>query len=83
MAYLAEGFGNLLEWDEIMMFQRKNGSLFNCPSSTACAFANYHDDNALQFLQSLVNKFDGVGEFVYILLLPILLFKKITLLIHF
>uniref|UniRef100_A0A0D9YTX0 Uncharacterized protein n=1 Tax=Oryza glumipatula TaxID=40148 RepID=A0A0D9YTX0_9ORYZ len=65
MAYLAEGFGNLLEWDEIMMFQRKNGSLFNCPSSTAGALANYHDDKALQYLQSLVNKFDGVVPTLY------------------
>uniref|UniRef100_A0A0E0K1E4 Terpene synthase N-terminal domain-containing protein n=1 Tax=Oryza punctata TaxID=4537 RepID=A0A0E0K1E4_ORYPU len=37
MAYLAEGFGNLLKWDAIMKLQRKNGSLFNCPSSTAAA----------------------------------------------
>uniref|UniRef100_A0A0D3F6M6 Uncharacterized protein n=1 Tax=Oryza barthii TaxID=65489 RepID=A0A0D3F6M6_9ORYZ len=65
MAYLAEGFGNLLEWDEIMMFQRKNGSLFNCPSSTAGALANYQDDKALQYLQSLVNKFDGVVPTLY------------------
>uniref|UniRef100_A0A0D9VHD1 Uncharacterized protein n=1 Tax=Leersia perrieri TaxID=77586 RepID=A0A0D9VHD1_9ORYZ len=53
-AYVAEGFGNLLDWNETMKFQRKNGSLLNCPSSTAAALINHHDDKALQYLKTLV-----------------------------
>ncbi|KAL5211774.1 hypothetical protein ABZP36_022621 [Zizania latifolia] len=65
MAYVSEGFGNMLEWDEIMQFQRKNGSLFNCPSSTAAALVNNHDDKALRYLHLLVSEFDGVVPTLY------------------
>ncbi|EAY95510.1 hypothetical protein OsI_17355 [Oryza sativa Indica Group] len=54
MAYVTEGLGNLLEWDEIMMFQRKNGSFFNCPSTTAATLVNHYNDKALQYLNCLL-----------------------------
>ncbi|VAH51044.1 unnamed protein product [Triticum turgidum subsp. durum] len=47
MAYVAEGLGNLLDWNEVMKFQRKNGSLFNSPSTTAAALVHNYDDKAL------------------------------------
>lgn len=62
MAYVTEGLGNLLEWDEIMMFQRKNGSFFNCPSTTAATLVNHYNDKALQYLNCLVSKFGSAGE---------------------
>ncbi|KAL5214151.1 hypothetical protein ABZP36_003303 [Zizania latifolia] len=65
MAYVSEGLGNLLEWDEIMKFQRKNGSFFNCPSTTAAALANHYDDKALKYLNSLVSKFGRAVPTVY------------------
>uniref|UniRef100_A0A0D9W9C0 Uncharacterized protein n=1 Tax=Leersia perrieri TaxID=77586 RepID=A0A0D9W9C0_9ORYZ len=65
MAYVTEGLGNLLQWDEIMMFQRKNGSLFNCPSTTAATLVNHYDDKALQYLNSLVSKFGSAVPTVY------------------
>ncbi|SPT19628.1 unnamed protein product [Triticum aestivum] len=59
MAYVAEGLGNLLDWDQVMKFQRKNGSLFNSPSTTAAALIHNFDDKALQYLNLLVSKFGG------------------------
>ncbi|WVZ87066.1 hypothetical protein U9M48_033761 [Paspalum notatum var. saurae] len=65
MAYIAEGLGNLLDWDEAMKFQRKNGSLFNSPSTTAAALIHRYDDQALQYLNFLVNKFGSAVPAVY------------------
>uniref|UniRef100_A0A0D3G080 Ent-kaurene synthase n=1 Tax=Oryza barthii TaxID=65489 RepID=A0A0D3G080_9ORYZ len=65
MAYVTEGLGNLLEWDEIMMFQRKNGSFFNCPSTTAATLVNHYNDKALQYLNCLVSKFGSAVPTVY------------------
>ncbi|KAM0833897.1 hypothetical protein ACQ4PT_063960 [Festuca glaucescens] len=53
MAYVAEGLGNLLDWNEVMKFQRKNGSLFNSPSTTAAALIHNYDDKALGYLNLL------------------------------
>ncbi|VAH35748.1 unnamed protein product [Triticum turgidum subsp. durum] len=50
MAYVSEGLGNLLDWNEVMKFQRKNGSLFNSPSTTAAALVHNYDDKALDYL---------------------------------
>ncbi|XP_044968830.1 ent-kaur-16-ene synthase, chloroplastic-like [Hordeum vulgare subsp. vulgare] len=65
MAYVAEGLGNLLDWNEVMKFQRRNGSLFNSPSSTAAALIQNYDDKTLQYLNLLVSKFDGSVPTVY------------------
>uniref|UniRef100_A0A0E0KV28 Uncharacterized protein n=1 Tax=Oryza punctata TaxID=4537 RepID=A0A0E0KV28_ORYPU len=65
LAYVTEGLGSLLEWDEITMFQRKNGSFFNCPSTTAATLVNYYDDKALQYLNWLVGKFGSAVPTVY------------------
>lgn len=35
MAYIAEGLADVLEWDNVQTYQRKNGSLFNSPSATS------------------------------------------------
>lgn len=52
-AYVAEGFVNLLDWNDVMKFQAKNGSLFNSPSATAAALVANYDDKALQYLNCL------------------------------
>ena len=62
MAYVAEGLGNLLDWNQVMKFQRKNGSLFNSPSTTAAALIHNFDDKALQYLNLFVSKFGGSGR---------------------
>ncbi|KAJ1272726.1 hypothetical protein BS78_06G224500 [Paspalum vaginatum] len=65
MVYIAEGLGNLLDWDEAMKFQRKNGSLFNSPSTTAAALIHKYDDQALQYLNLLVSRFGSAVPAVY------------------
>lgn len=64
MAYVAEGLGNMQDWNEVMKFQRNNGSLFNSPSTTAAALVHSYDAKALHYINLLVNKFgsaDGSG----------------------
>lgn len=65
MAYVAEGLGNLLDWNAVMKFQRKNGSLFNSPSTTAAVLVHNHDDKALEYLSLLVSEFGGAVPTVY------------------
>nr|ATG30214.1 ent-kaurene synthase [Poa pratensis] len=65
MAYVSEGLGNLLDWNEVMKFQRKNGSLFNSPSTTAAALIHNYDDKALGYLNLLVSKFGSAVPTVY------------------
>ncbi|KAM0909231.1 hypothetical protein ACQ4PT_014946 [Festuca glaucescens] len=65
IAYVAEGLGNLLDWNEVMKFQQKNGSLFNSPSTTAAALIYYYDDKAQQYLNLLVTKFGSAVPTVF------------------
>jgi ent-kaurene synthase len=66
MAYVAEWLGNLVDWNEVMKFQRKNGSLFNSPSTTAAALIYSYDDKALQYLNLLVTKLGSAGVTMYL-----------------
>jgi ent-kaurene synthase len=66
MAYVAEGLGDLLDWNEVLKFQRKNGSLFNSPSTTAAALVHNYDDKALEYLNLLVSKFGSAGGYQYL-----------------
>ncbi|KAK6918004.1 Terpene synthase, N-terminal domain, partial [Dillenia turbinata] len=61
LAYLSEGMGKLNDWKSIMAYQRKNGSLFNSPSTTAAALTHLEDCNCLNYLNTLLENFgDGV-----------------------
>uniref|UniRef100_A0ACD5VAM2 Uncharacterized protein n=1 Tax=Avena sativa TaxID=4498 RepID=A0ACD5VAM2_AVESA len=57
LRYVAEGSVDLLDWNEVMMYQRKNGSLFNSPSKTAAALIHHYDGKSLEYLQLLLDKF--------------------------
>jgi ent-kaurene synthase len=48
-----------------MKFQRKNGSLFSTPSTTAVALIHKYNDQALQYLNLLVNEFGSAGVMLY------------------
>jgi len=61
MAYVAEGLGNLLDWDQAMEHQRKNGSLFNSPATTAAAAIHNYNGRALDYLDSLISRFGSSG----------------------
>ncbi|KAL6843892.1 hypothetical protein ACP4OV_026463 [Aristida adscensionis] len=63
MAYVAEG--SMLDWNEVMKFQRKNGSLFNSPSTTAVALIQNYNDQAFQYLNLVVSKFSNAVPAVY------------------
>ncbi|XP_062196250.1 9-beta-pimara-7,15-diene synthase, chloroplastic-like isoform X1 [Phragmites australis] len=65
LAYVAEGLVSLLDWNVVMKFQRKNGSLFNSPAATAAALVHNYDDKALQYLDSIVNIFGSAVPTVY------------------
>ncbi|XP_074588496.1 ent-kaur-16-ene synthase, chloroplastic-like [Curcuma longa] len=58
LAYVAEGLGNAHDWKETMKYQRKNGSLFNSPATTAAAMMHRYDSKAHEYLHSLLLKFD-------------------------
>ncbi|XP_057985882.1 ent-kaurene synthase, chloroplastic [Hevea brasiliensis] len=65
LAYVAEGLTRLNDWQELMKYQRSNGSLFNSPSATAAALTHLHDEKCLEYLSSLVKKFDNAVPTIY------------------
>ncbi|KAF5186628.1 Ent-kaur-16-ene synthase protein, partial [Thalictrum thalictroides] len=48
-----------------MKYQRKNGSLFNSPSTTAAVVAQLHDNNCLNYLSLLLDRFGNAVPTVY------------------
>jgi len=62
MAYVAEGLGNLLDWDLVTAYQRSNGSFFASPATTAAAVIPNNNRRALDYLDSLVSKCGSSGE---------------------
>ncbi|PIA47659.1 hypothetical protein AQUCO_01400341v1 [Aquilegia coerulea] len=65
LAYVSEGLRNLQDWEDIMKYQRKNGSLFNSPSTTAAAVAHHHESNCLNYLRSLLDRFGNAVPTAY------------------
>ncbi|XVF77771.1 hypothetical protein PTKIN_Ptkin14bG0073500 [Pterospermum kingtungense] len=57
LAYVSEGIGKRQDWEMVMNFQRKNGSLFNSPSTTAAALAHIQNAGCLYYLNALLEKF--------------------------
>uniref|UniRef100_A0A0E0MFE5 Uncharacterized protein n=1 Tax=Oryza punctata TaxID=4537 RepID=A0A0E0MFE5_ORYPU len=65
MAYVSEGLGRQQDWYYVMAYQRKNGSLFNSPSTTAASAIHSCNDRALDYLVSLTSKFGGPVPAIY------------------
>ncbi|XXG69080.1 hypothetical protein AAC387_Pa06g2033 [Persea americana] len=65
LAYVAEGLGKLLDWKEVMKYQRKNGSLLNSPSTTAAALTHLKDAQCLEYLRSLLKVFGNAVPTTY------------------
>ncbi|XP_020579526.1 ent-kaur-16-ene synthase, chloroplastic-like isoform X2 [Phalaenopsis equestris] len=57
LAFVAEGLCGLQDWQEVLSYQRKNGSLFNSPSTTAAALCHIRDDKSFNYLCSILQKF--------------------------
>lgn len=60
-----EGMQNL-DWKQLLKLQSQDGSFLFSPSSTAFALMNTKDENALNYLHKIVNKFNGGGKFVFV-----------------
>ncbi|KAG6763881.1 hypothetical protein POTOM_031325 [Populus tomentosa] len=65
LAYVSEGIGKLQDWEMTMKYQRKNGSLFNSPSTTAAAFIHIQDAECLHYIRSLLQKFGNAVPTIY------------------
>ncbi|KAL4586184.1 hypothetical protein LXL04_010816 [Taraxacum kok-saghyz] len=65
LAYISEGLGNYNDWNMVMKYQMKNGSLFNSPSATAAALVHNQNAGCLNYLNSLLNKFGNAVPTVY------------------
>ncbi|XP_061988175.1 ent-kaur-16-ene synthase, chloroplastic-like isoform X2 [Rosa rugosa] len=62
LAYISEGIGKSQDWEMVMKYQKKNGSLFNSPSTTAAAFTHLNNAGCLSYLRSLIEKFGSAGR---------------------
>ncbi|XP_020103574.1 ent-kaur-16-ene synthase, chloroplastic-like [Ananas comosus] len=65
MAYVSEGLRNVQNWNEVMKYQGKNGSLFNSPSTTAVALTHLYDVKALDYLHAVLRRFGSSVPTVY------------------
>ncbi|GLU05094.1 hypothetical protein SLE2022_222130 [Rubroshorea leprosula] len=65
LAYVSEGIGKLQDWKMVMKYQRKNGSLFNSPSTTAAALAHHQNDSCLDYLHAVLREFGNAVPTIY------------------
>ncbi|ESQ27173.1 hypothetical protein EUTSA_v10018144mg [Eutrema salsugineum] len=65
LVYVLEGARRIKDWDLIVKYQRKNGSLFDSPATTAAAFTQFRNDGCLRYLSSLFQKFESAVPTVY------------------
>ncbi|KAI5334141.1 hypothetical protein L3X38_024274 [Prunus dulcis] len=63
LAYTSEGNGKFQDWETAMKYQRKNGSLFNSPSTTAAAFTHLKNPSCLTYLRTLLEKFGNADNY--------------------
>ncbi|KAM7528820.1 hypothetical protein LguiB_032230 [Lonicera macranthoides] len=69
VAYVSEGMPKLQDWEMVMKkYQRKNGSLFNSPATTAAALTHHHHQDAgcLNYIRSLLDKFGNADPLTQI-----------------
>ncbi|CAM8929336.1 unnamed protein product [Rhodiola kirilowii] len=65
MVYILEGMGELVDQETVMKYQRKNGSLFNSPSTTAAISTRLSDSGCLSYLQSVLDQSGNAVPTVY------------------
>ncbi|KAK4267998.1 hypothetical protein QN277_024707 [Acacia crassicarpa] len=65
VAYISEGFGKSQNWEMALKFQRNNGSLFNSPAATASVYTHINNAHCLDYLLSLLDKFDNAVPTVH------------------
>lgn len=86
LAYFSEGIRNLQNWESVMKHQRRNGSLFNSPSTTAAAYMSHQNPGCLDYLQSALKMFGNAGKFIaffiYMIIFRVLTTYNFHLLLH-
>jgi ent-kaurene synthase len=65
MAYVAEGLGSSQDLNEIMKFQKADGSILNSPSTTAFLLTQNYDDKSFKYLISLLQQVGSSGTFEF------------------
>ncbi|KAM4080354.1 hypothetical protein ACJW30_11G009100 [Castanea mollissima] len=75
LAYVSEGLGKSQDWEMVLKYQRKNGSLFNSPSTTTAAFTHLKNSGCLSYLQSLLDKFGDAIPTVY----PLVIYARLCM----
>ncbi|MED6113876.1 hypothetical protein PIB30_074926 [Stylosanthes scabra] len=65
LAYVSEGLKKSQDWEAGLKYQRKNGSLFNSPATTAAAFYQLKNADCLNYLQSVLEKFGHAVPTIY------------------
>ncbi|KAL3736759.1 hypothetical protein ACJRO7_025662, partial [Eucalyptus globulus] len=65
LSHVSEGMGSLSDWEMIMKHQRKNGSLFNLPSTSAAALTHLQNVGCLRYLKLVVEKFGDAAPTIY------------------
>ncbi|XP_045799668.1 ent-kaur-16-ene synthase, chloroplastic-like [Trifolium pratense] len=65
LAYVSEGMLSSLDLNTTMKYQRKNGSLFNSPATTASVFRHSNNADCLSYIQSVLGKFGNAVPTVY------------------
>ncbi|GMH02876.1 hypothetical protein Nepgr_004715 [Nepenthes gracilis] len=75
LAYVSEGLGKLQDWDMVMAYQRKNGSLLNSPSTTAAALSHLENSGCHDYLSSVLQQFGNAVPTVC----PIDIYAKLSI----
>ncbi|KZV38671.1 ent-kaur-16-ene synthase, chloroplastic [Dorcoceras hygrometricum] len=65
LGYFSEGIRNLQKWESVIKYQRRNGSIFNSPSTTAAAYIRLQNPGCLDYLQSALKKLGDAVPAVY------------------
>ncbi|RDY07071.1 hypothetical protein CR513_08858, partial [Mucuna pruriens] len=65
LAYVSEGMMESQDWKTIMKYQRKNGSLFNSPATTAAVFLRLKNAECLNYLQSILEELGNAVPTIY------------------
>lgn len=65
LAYISEGMGMSQDWGMVMTHQKKNGSLFNSPSTTSVAFSHLQDSHCHSYLCSVLQQFGNAVPTIY------------------
>ncbi|PKI62826.1 hypothetical protein CRG98_016777 [Punica granatum] len=65
LSYISEGMGKLQDWEMVIKYKRKDGSICNSPSATAAALSNLQNSDCLRYINALLEKLGDAVPAVY------------------